>query len=65
MNRTVHEVLAAWRQAERMQESLPPGSTARRHIAREASRLRGAYRRITDQERSMAGSSRPSDRSDP
>ena len=48
MNRTVHDVLAAWRQAERLQESLPEGSRARSQIAKEAVRLRVAYRVITD-----------------
>jgi len=48
MNRTVHDVLAVWRQAERLQESLPEGSTARIRVASEALRLQVAYREITD-----------------
>jgi len=48
MNRTVHDVLALWRQAERLQESLPEGSTARVRVAMEALRLQVAYREITD-----------------
>jgi hypothetical protein len=48
MNRTVHDVLAVWRQAERLQQSLPEGSTARSQVAQEAVRLQVAYRQITD-----------------
>jgi len=48
MNRTVHDVLALWRQAERLQETLPEGSTARVRVAMEALRLQVAYREITD-----------------
>jgi hypothetical protein len=58
MNRTVHDVLAAWRQAERLQESLPEGSSARNQVAWEAMRLRVAYRLITDPQRSTAEISR-------
>jgi hypothetical protein len=58
MNRTVHDVLAAWRQAERLQESLPEGSSARNQVAWEAMRLRVAYRLITDPERSTSEISR-------
>jgi hypothetical protein len=58
MNRTVHDVLAAWRQAERLQESLPEGSSARNQVAWEAMRLRVAYRLITDPQRTATEISR-------
>ena len=61
MNRTVHDVLAAWRQAERLQERLPEGSRARSQIAKEAVRLQVAYRLITDPGGSTAEDSSRSD----
>jgi hypothetical protein len=61
MNRTVHDVLAVWRQAERLQAALPEGSTARSKVAEAAMRLQVAYRQITDPAES---SSEISDRSD-
>ena len=60
MNRAVHDVLAAWRQAERLQEILPEGSPARNRATWEAMCLRAAYRRITDPERSTSEVSRRS-----
>jgi hypothetical protein len=60
MNRTVHDVLAVWRQAERLQATLPEGSSARSQVAWEAMRLRVAYRLITDPQRSTSEISRRS-----
>ena len=57
MNRTVHDVLAVWRQAERLQAALPEGSTARSQVAEEVMRLQVAYRQITDPAESSADTS--------
>jgi hypothetical protein len=61
MNRTVHDVLAVWRQAERLEASLPEGSTARSQVAQEAMRLQVAYRQITDPTESSSEISSRSD----
>jgi hypothetical protein len=43
MQKLVAEILAAWRRAERLEQSLPPGSPAHAAAQRACERLRDAY----------------------
>ncbi len=43
MQKLVAEILAAWRRAERLEQSLPPGSPAHEAAQRACERLRDAY----------------------
>ena len=52
---TVEELLATWREAERVLESVPPLSRDHESVALAVVRLRTTYQRLTDrQERSAA-----------
>ena len=46
--RALDEVLAVWREAERVLEALPGDSPERRPVQLEVYRLRRMYRRLTD-----------------
>jgi hypothetical protein len=43
MQKLVAEILAAWRRAERLEQSLPPGTPAHDAARRACERLRDAY----------------------
>ena len=47
MSRAVDEVLAVWRELERVRESLPAGSTERTLVSREISHMKRLYRSLT------------------
>jgi hypothetical protein len=49
MARAVEDVLALWREGERLLEALPPTSVERSAIADEVEALRALYRELTDQ----------------
>lgn len=44
----VDEVLAVWREAERVLDDLPPGDPERRLISAHVVEIRSIYRRLTD-----------------
>ena len=46
MQTLVAEILAAWRRAERLEQSLPPGSPAQQAAQRACERLRDAYHEL-------------------
>ena len=47
MSREVEEVLAVWRELERVRESLPVGSTERTLVSREIRQMKRLYRSLT------------------
>jgi hypothetical protein len=47
MSREVEEVLAVWRELERVRESLPVGSTERTSVNREILEVKRLYRSLT------------------
>jgi hypothetical protein len=48
VRKLVAEVLAAWRRAERLANTLPAGSAERQAAERASERLRDAYQELTD-----------------
>ena len=46
MQKLVAEILAAWRRADRLEQSLPPGSPAQQAALRACERLRDAYHEL-------------------
>ena len=47
MRKLVAEIMAAWRRAERLANTLPPGSAEREAAERACERLRDAYQDLT------------------
>lgn len=47
MQKLVAEIMAAWRRAERLASTLPPGSPEREAAQRACNRLRDAYQELT------------------
>ena len=50
----IEEVLALWRELERVHEQLPEGDPTRRAVANEIAQVRGLYRRLTDESQQTA-----------
>ena len=50
----IEEVLALWRELERVQEQLPEDDPERHAVAGEIARIRDLYRRLTDQSQQTA-----------
>jgi hypothetical protein len=48
MSKAVEEVLSAWRDAERVLESLPESGRDHEDVAMAVTRLRAAYKSLTD-----------------